>query len=266
MHTSSALPRDLSYDYSALAVLASALTAAALLSMSLMPCRYSDLLPSSDHLSKVVLRDTHSMLPNPSYGCHIFPPGRQLPALCEFIFGWDVPAGDVMAAQPEELPPPIFEHLSITRMAASCPALEVLLLPGCLTQDVQLAPLLQLTALTDLLLAGEEIDDALVSDQLVMLTGLESLQIHLSPELTDTGVLSLTALTELQSLFLFKCGISEELSEPANEGVLDLGSDPVCAGNGVAVSYKTRQQHVYVFSSHVLKQGVERSRSLCAEA
>jgi hypothetical protein len=193
-----------------------------------MHTRYSDLLPSSDHLSKVVLRDTRSMLPNPSYGSHIFPPGRQLPVLRQLMFGWDLPAGEDIAAQPEELPPSIFEDLSISRMAASCPALEVLLLPGCLTFDVELGPLAQLTDLTELLLAGEEIQDVLVAEQVVMLTGLKSLQIHFSPELTDAGVLRLTALTKLQSLFLFDCGISEGLSEPGEEGILDLECSQVC--------------------------------------
>jgi hypothetical protein len=48
--------------------------------------------------------------------------------------------------------------------------------------------------------------------------------VYLAPELTDVGVLSLTALTRLQSLFIYKCGISEELSEPGEEGILELSN------------------------------------------
>jgi hypothetical protein len=128
-------------------------------------------------LSKVVLRATNSMLPNASYGCHIFPPGRQLPALQQFMIGADPTAGDDLADEPEDLPLAFLEDLSLSRMAASCPALEVLVLPGCLEFDVPLTPLLQLTALTDLFIGGEEIDDTLVEQQLAMLTGLRSLQV-----------------------------------------------------------------------------------------
>ncbi|WIA32831.1 hypothetical protein OEZ86_006009 [Tetradesmus obliquus] len=151
--------------------------------------RYSDLLPASQHLSKLVLRSTASMLHDPRYGCHLFA-GRQLPRLQQLVFGWDPTAGDEPVEEEDDLPPPFLDEAALQAMTACCPALRRLLLPGCVTEDAQLAPLLQLTALTALL--------------------------------TDEGVGQLTALTGLRSLLMRDCGISKELGDPDDEGTLNL--------------------------------------------
>jgi hypothetical protein len=185
------------------------------------PIRYSDLLPASACLSKVVLRNTGSMLPDARYGSHMFA-GRQLPSLRHLCFGWDSEAGDDEATEADDLPAAFLDDAGLLSLAICCPALRKLQLPGCLINEVQLAPLLQLTALTMLLLAGNEIDDDCAAQQLTLLTDLKDLEVLLSSELTDVGVAHLTVLTKLRRLAVCDCDISEGMSDPDEEGSMLL--------------------------------------------
>ncbi|WIA12676.1 hypothetical protein OEZ85_006317 [Tetradesmus obliquus] len=184
--------------------------------------RYSNLLPASKHLSKLVLRGTARMLPDARYGCHLFA-GRQLPQLQQLALGWDPEAADDPVEDADDLPPPFLDSEAMQAMAGCCPALHTLLAPGCVTEDAQLAPLLQLTALSALFLAGDEIDDDFAEQQLALLVGLKELRVNLASELTDVGVAHLTALTGLHSLILEDCSISEDMSGILHdEGRLEL--------------------------------------------
>jgi hypothetical protein len=167
------------------------------------------------------------MLPNAGYGCHLFA-GRQLPALQHLLFGWEEEAGEEDPEDVEDLPAAFLDDAGIANLAAACPALRSLLLPGCVTADAELAPLLQLTALTELALAGDEIHDEFVEQQVALLTRLKHLRVHLASELTDAGVVHLTALTRLQHLGLYECDISEGMSDPDWEGSLELNCSQVC--------------------------------------
>jgi hypothetical protein len=157
-----------------------------------------------------VLHGIGSILPDASYGSHLFA-GRQLPSLQQLIFAGDPDAGNDYEREGEFYP--FLDDVGVARLAACCPALQRLLVPECLAHGVRLTPLLQLTALTELVLAGRQIDDELIAQQLVMFTRLKSLRVPCGWGLTDAGVKQLTALTGLSQLSLSECNVSAEMQD-----------------------------------------------------
>lgn len=73
-------------------------------------------------------------------------------------------------------------------------------------------PLLQLTALSDLCIGGEVVNDDVVIDVLSQLSSLRTLHVINARAITDRGLLALTALRQLTWLAVGGCGISFEVS------------------------------------------------------
>jgi len=113
---------------------------------------------------------------------------------------------------PDTLRLPMLTHLDLVytmpweapdldRLVSSCSALQELSL--CCSEGLQLTPLLQLTALTSLWLAGVTADSTAASlVQLSALQGLQDLLVMDPCRIDDDVVGSLTALTGLTSLGL----------------------------------------------------------------
>jgi len=93
----------------------------------------------------------------------------------------------------------------LDRLVSSCSTLQALSL--CCSEELQLTPLLQLTALTSLWLAGATEDITVASlVQLSALHGLQELIVTDPCWIDDDEVRSLTALTQLTSLGLSDSG------------------------------------------------------------
>jgi hypothetical protein len=75
-----------------------------------------------------------------------------------------------------------------------------------------MSPLLQLTALTKLLVGGDVVDDNVACHVLSRLSSLQSLGVFDAKKFTDRGLLALTALKQLTRLAIGGCGISCEVS------------------------------------------------------
>jgi hypothetical protein len=181
------------------------------------------------------------MLPDKIYGCHLFV-GRQLPGLKQICIGREPDEDDEWPEVHGDLPDTLLDDVGVARMAACCPAIERLVLPGCLVERVQLAPLLQLTALTELFLAGDEITDEFAVEQLATLTRLEQLSVSLTEFLTDFGVKHLTALTRLSRLSLKAVHTSAGMSILSeDQGYMHLMNLPV----GVSPSLQQHQGLLY---------------------
>lgn len=95
---------------------------------------------------------------------------------------------------------PPFGPGSLDNLAACCPHLAQLWLTAAVSTGVDLAPLRQLTALTELQLGGAVVDDAASKQVLCGLSQLQRLDLVQCPRFTDAGLAYLTALTELTSL------------------------------------------------------------------
>jgi hypothetical protein len=95
------------------------------------------------------------MLPDARYGCELFA-GGLLPSLKHLVLGADPAAGDQLE---DQMPPAFLDDLGLVRMVASCLQLQHLVMPGCIADGAQLVPLLLLIGLTNICLAGDEIDD-----------------------------------------------------------------------------------------------------------
>lgn len=93
-----------------------------------------------------------------------------------------------------------FGRGSLDNLAACCPHLAQLWLTAAVSTDVDLAPLRQLTALTELQLGGVVVDDAVSKQVLCGVSQLQRLDLVQCPRFTDAGLAYLTALTELTSL------------------------------------------------------------------
>lgn len=116
---------------------------------------------------------------------HVFPEKLQLPALTELDTSYVMP----------------WEAADLDRLVSSCSALRVLSL--CCSRGLQLTPLLQLTALTNLWLTGVTEDITACLRQLPVLHGLQRLAVTDPCSLTDDdGVRSLATLTQLTYLVL----------------------------------------------------------------
>lgn len=97
---------------------------------------------------------------------------------------------------------------SLDRLAGCCPNLAQLWLTAAVSADADLAPLRQLTALTELQLGGAVVDDGVSKQVLSGLSQLQRLDLVQCPRFTDAGLAYLTALTELTSLQIRDCGLS----------------------------------------------------------
>jgi hypothetical protein len=184
------------------------------------------------------------MMPDEGYARHLFA-GGQLPLLQQLIFLGDEDAEDDLLDLEGGQIEPFLDDICIARMAACCPELQRLLMPHCLIAGVQLTPLLQLTALTELVLAGDQIDDQFVQEQLLMLTRPQALRISDSEYLTDTGLGQLTALTGLSRLAVWHCELSYEMSEDL-AGCLLLSNKQVHAWPGSALAHVARAEYVWL--------------------
>jgi hypothetical protein len=180
--------------------------------------KYASFLPASPHLKRVEITWTESPLLVPGCGQHLFP-GRQLPHLTELVLG--VPCNarhdidysdDDLAAMVREMPQPLGVG-DVSRLVACCPALRMLWIAGLVQPWVDMSPLLQLTQLYDLCIGGEVVDNNVATKVLAQMPQLEHLQVFCAPQLTDTGVLALVALTNVVKLVACETGCSGEMSE-----------------------------------------------------
>lgn len=144
-------------------------------------------------------------------GCiqHMFPPGRQLPALqtlcfianSELIYG----DGGVVGCM---------DGQDLESVISACPALGHLNLAGVVGVGSDLSPLLQVPAsLTHLVIEGAAFGDDAARSVVSRLTQLHSLRWEACPGLTDEGVQHLTALQRLTYLGVRDSGVSQSLSK-----------------------------------------------------
>lgn len=104
---------------------------------------------------------------------------------------------------------------NLQALAHSCPHLQHLQLNEAVQPAASFTPLLQLTQLTWLLTS--QVSDQVAKEVLTRLTGLSQLA-AVSSSITDVGVLHLTALRQLTSLFVMGGQLSSALLSPAHVG------------------------------------------------
>ncbi|KAF8062024.1 PAT11 [Scenedesmus sp. PABB004] len=117
---------------------------------------------------------------------------------------------------------PVLGAAELARIAGCCPGLQELSLLGALEPKQQwgLRALLQLSALTLLVLGGESVDDGLAGGVLARLTGLRDLSVLASQQLSPRGIVRLTALTALTRLHVESESLARDLgpsSDPDDE-------------------------------------------------
>ncbi|KAF6259703.1 hypothetical protein COO60DRAFT_1460004 [Scenedesmus sp. NREL 46B-D3] len=170
------------------------------------PC-YSALLPSSPALRKVAVHGLADAYMLPA-GCaaQLLAPGRAFTCMRELTLA-NCQDGGQLYEQLIEGMPHLFGPGDIGRLAACCPNLEVLCIPGAVQSGLDMRPLLQLTGLTQLALAGAAVTDDLAAAVLRRLKRLQILDVAFAEGLTDVGLLALTSLRQLTSLQISDCGI-----------------------------------------------------------
>jgi hypothetical protein len=179
--------------------------------------RYAALLPASTRLEFLQLTWQQGCLLPSDCWQHVFAAGWQLPQLKDLRIGlaervWDFHSdADVVALVAEQ--DPCLGHDELTRLVQRCPALELLRIPGLVQPDVDWSPLTALTALTGMCIGGDAVDDNAASMALAQLTGLQSLQIHHAPHMTDQGLLEMSALRRLTRLGAWDCGFSAGVAD-----------------------------------------------------
>jgi hypothetical protein len=194
--------------------------------------RYSALLPASRHLQEVEISWATGTTPLLAAGCaeHMFPLAKQRRQLRylvlglpyeEFVCSIGASAHDDLAEAISRMPA-CFGPGDVSRLAACCPALQWLWFPGLVAPGVDLSQLLALEQLYCLFLGGEVIDDDVTVNILAHMTQLERLKVYAAPQLTDQGLLALTALKWLTQLEAWGCGISSSVSTEDQEGCLKL--------------------------------------------
>jgi hypothetical protein len=176
---------------------------------------YAAQLPPSPVLRRVALYRLGQM-PSPAMGAlpvgcatHLFAPGRIYPGLQELqlIAGGD--DGYTGAEDYADLPQ-LFGPEGMSRLVAACPNLQSLWIPGVVQPGVDMSPLLQLTGLTKLGLAGEAVNDNMSHNVLRRLAGLQHLDLSYAEGLTDVGLLALTSRRQLTQLQTQCCGIAAQ--------------------------------------------------------
>jgi hypothetical protein len=178
--------------------------------------KYSALLSASAHLTQLQLcweGEGSWLLPEDCWQ-HVFAAGVQRPQLKELWVG--IPQRVLEDQVLDDLAEAIVAGAcvgpgDVDRLAQCCPALEYLSVPGMVQVEEHLDPLTALTALTGLFVGGEAVSDDAISSALAPLTGLQRLQIYQAPDMTDQGLLALSALRQLTTLGASNCGISEAL-------------------------------------------------------
>jgi hypothetical protein len=197
--------------------------------------RYSALLPPSQELTQLELTwDEGGSMLAPDCGQYVFEAGRQLPKLTELTLGlpsdsWDRVGDDLAIAELVEDMGCCVGPGDVARLVECCPALKSLEVPGLVQPGVDMGPLTALTALTDLFVGGEVVDDGVASSVLAKMTGLEGLRIYHAPQLTDEGLLALSSLKQLEQLAAWNCRFTRMVSDEDHPGSLEL-NDSVSAG------------------------------------
>jgi hypothetical protein len=208
--------------------------------------KYSALLSASAHLTQLHLCwDNESWLPVDCWQ-HVFAAGVQRPQLKELWVG--LPKVALEYEGVEELTETIatiagtaacFGLGDLERLVQCCPALECLSIPGMVDEDEDVTPLAALTALTALFISGEAFTDGVISEVLAPLTQLQRLQIYNAPNMTDQGLLALSALRQLTVLGAWDCGISEALWEDAYDRSVDFETKVRCCCVLLSVSWQS---------------------------
>uniref|UniRef100_A0A383W1S6 Uncharacterized protein n=1 Tax=Tetradesmus obliquus TaxID=3088 RepID=A0A383W1S6_TETOB len=121
--------------------------------------------------------------------------------------------------------PAFFGPGDVARLAACCPELKMLSIPGLVAPGVDLTPLLSLQQLQYLFVGGEVVDDAVASSVLAKMTQLMRLKVFGAPQLTDQGLLALTSRKKLIELEIGGCGFNSTLSNEDQEGYVSLHHD-----------------------------------------
>jgi hypothetical protein len=182
---------------------------------------YSALLPPSTRLTYLEFAFCYDcMMPLLPYGSlrHVFAAGRQLLMVQQLVLGvpdevWEWSEDGLTdfgghVGQLEYL----FGPGDVGRLVACFPALQRLAFAGLVEPGVEMSPLLQLTALTELSVGGEVVDDDdVASSVLAQLTGLQRLDLHCTG-VSDKGLLQLIALTALTRLSASFCRFSSRVS------------------------------------------------------
>uniref|UniRef100_A0A383VKR1 F-box domain-containing protein n=1 Tax=Tetradesmus obliquus TaxID=3088 RepID=A0A383VKR1_TETOB len=188
---------------------------------------YSTLLPLSQHITSIQLQWWEEAgLLRPGCGPHLFAAGRQLPKLKQLLLGvpdnWDAWESDMrlggLATCVSNVGGECLGEGSLRSLVRCCPGLEYLAIAGLVEPDVQMQPLLQLTALTGLSVGGEAVTDDVAHDVLSKMRGLRRLGVFYAEGFSDCGLLALTKLQQLTHLAVGSCSISSDVSAKFAQG------------------------------------------------
>jgi HPt (histidine-containing phosphotransfer) domain-containing protein len=160
---------------------------------------YDQLLPAAPQLTTLELSWVKGEMLPANCGQHLFAAGVSLPRLKQLVLGlpsdvWEWCKEDVAVAGYVDGMTQCLGRGDIGRLARCCPALEMLWIPGMVQRGVDMSPLLRLTALTELFVGGEAINDAVASGVLAQMTDLKELMLFCVPELTERGEAALATL------------------------------------------------------------------------
>jgi len=152
--------------------------------------------PNSSLTASSALQQLHLTLDNMPAGVwpHVFPLGRQLPALHEFIMfwsGWD---------EPDPPPPAALATDDISCLASCCPELRSINTP--LQPDTQVSALAKASGLTSLSVSGLHEKGFESLRALSGLVSLQELYVDLGGPISPQDLLCLTALTGLTRLWI----------------------------------------------------------------
>jgi hypothetical protein len=179
--------------------------------------KYAALLPLSAHLTHLEVTWSYGFMLDVDCGQHLFAAGRQLPQLKQLLLGAPGAIDDGLHDL-EQVADAVGHKYAclcsgdVDGLVECCPGLEQLWIPCILDQGAELESLLRLTALTNLCVGGIEIDDSVAATVLSQMTVLQRLDVYAAEELTDSGLLTLRALTQLTYLMAWDCGVSRAVT------------------------------------------------------
>jgi hypothetical protein len=185
--------------------------------------RYSALLSSAAHMKILSITSRQACMLPAGCGAHMFPEGCQLLQLerlllgpfCCALHGVCVEGNPMYYACEDhggiKVPEACFGPGDVDRLVRCCPAFEELWMPGLVEPGVDVSALLRLTAVTGLYIGGEVYDDDVAVSVLAEMGSLRELAVCDAPQLTDQGLLALTALTNLRQLCVLCCGLSNAM-------------------------------------------------------